>query len=77
MASMTEPRSLKVLPSTGSGHRLCHAHIIPLWGADRDAVRALYTRLTKAVWLYNFYNFLSGRWKALKSLSKLDERIMT
>ncbi len=25
---------------------LCHAHIIPLWDADRDAVRALYTRLT-------------------------------
>jgi hypothetical protein len=44
---------------------------------DRDAVRALYTRLTKTVWLYNFYNFQSGRWKALKSLSKLDERIMT
>ena len=84
MASLTEPRSLKVFPSTGSGHRLCHAHIIPLWDADRDAVRALislqvrgYTRLTKAVWLYNFYNFLSGRWKVLKSLSKLDERVMT
>ena len=26
---------------------LCHAHIIPLWDADRDAVRGLYTRLTK------------------------------
>ena len=25
---------------------LCHAHIIPLWDADRDAVKALYTRLT-------------------------------
>ncbi len=25
---------------------LCHAHIIPLWDADRDAVRALYARLT-------------------------------
>jgi len=25
---------------------LCHAHIIPLWDADRDAVHALYTRLT-------------------------------
>jgi hypothetical protein len=25
---------------------LCHAHMIPLWDADRDAVRALYTRLT-------------------------------
>ena len=25
---------------------LCHAHIIPLWDADRDAVRGLYTRLT-------------------------------
>ena len=32
-----EKRSLKVF--------LCHAHIIPLWDADRDAVRALYTRL--------------------------------
>jgi len=45
---MPEPkRPLKVFPSTGSGHRLCHAHIIPLWDADRDPVRALYTRLTK------------------------------
>ncbi|HRQ22788.1 MAG TPA: toll/interleukin-1 receptor domain-containing protein [Anaerolineales bacterium] len=36
---MTQPkRPLKVF--------LCHAHIIPLWDADRDAVRALYTRLT-------------------------------
>jgi len=26
---------------------LCHAHIIPLWDADRDRVRALYARLTK------------------------------
>ena len=26
---------------------LCHAHIIPLWDADRDPVRALYTRLTQ------------------------------
>jgi hypothetical protein len=26
---------------------LCHAHIIPLWDADRDSVRALYARLTK------------------------------
>jgi len=26
---------------------LCHAHIIPLWDADRDAVRALYACLTK------------------------------
>jgi hypothetical protein len=26
---------------------LCHAHIIPLWDADRDPVRALYSRLTK------------------------------
>jgi len=34
-------RPLKVFPSTGSGHRLCHAHIIPLWDADRDPVRAL------------------------------------
>ena len=25
---------------------LWHAHIIPLWDADRDAVKALYTRLT-------------------------------
>jgi hypothetical protein len=25
---------------------LCHAHIIPLWDADRDPVRALYARLT-------------------------------
>jgi len=25
---------------------LCHSHIIPLWDADRDAVKALYTRLT-------------------------------
>jgi hypothetical protein len=37
---MPEPkRPLKVF--------LCHAHIIPLWGADRDAVRALYARLTQ------------------------------
>ena len=34
----TDKRLLKVF--------LCHAHIIPLWDADRDAVRALYTRLT-------------------------------
>lgn len=26
---------------------LCHAHIILLWDADRDSVRALYTRLTQ------------------------------
>jgi len=26
---------------------LCHAHIIPLWDADRDAVCALYACLTK------------------------------
>ncbi len=41
-------RPLKVFPSTGSGHRLCHAH------ADSATVRALYTRLTKDgvdVWL--------------------------
>ncbi|MHB8776718.1 MAG: hypothetical protein ACYC6R_03010 [Anaerolineales bacterium] len=39
---MPDPkRPLKVFPSTGSGHRLCHAHIIPLWDADRDTVRAL------------------------------------
>jgi hypothetical protein len=25
---------------------LCHAHIIPLWDADRDTVKVLYTRLT-------------------------------
>ena len=36
-----QPRPLKVFPSTGSGHRLCHAH------ADSAPVRALYTRLTK------------------------------
>jgi len=36
-----EKRPLKVFPSTGSGHRLCHAH------ADRDPVRGLYTRLTQ------------------------------
>ena len=24
---------------------LCHAHIIPLWDADHDSVRALYSRL--------------------------------
>lgn len=35
---MTQPkRPLKVF--------LYHAHIIPLWGADWDAVRALYTQL--------------------------------
>ena len=34
----TDKRPLKVF--------LCHAHIIPLWDADRDAVHALYTRLT-------------------------------
>jgi len=47
---MTETkRPLKVFPSIAkhSGHRLCHAHIIPLWDADRDSVRALYARLTK------------------------------
>ena len=33
----TDKRPLKVF--------LCHAHIIPLWDADRDAVRKLYTRL--------------------------------
>ncbi|MDP2778628.1 MAG: hypothetical protein Q8O48_13395 [Anaerolineales bacterium] len=41
---MPDPkRPLKVFPSTGSGHRLCHAH------ADRDPLRALPegTRLTK------------------------------
>ncbi len=27
----------------------CHAHIIPLWDADRDPVRGLYTRLTKDI----------------------------
>jgi len=37
----TEKHPLKVFPSTGSGHRLCHAH------ADRDVVRGLYARLTK------------------------------
>ena len=26
---------------------LCHAHIIPLWDADRDPVRGLYARLTQ------------------------------
>ena len=26
---------------------LYHAHIIPLWDADRDPVRGLYARLTK------------------------------
>ena len=35
-----DKRPLKVFPSTGSGHRLCHAH------ADRNAVRTHYTRLT-------------------------------
>ncbi len=25
---------------------LCHAHVIPLWDADRDSVRALYARMT-------------------------------
>ena len=35
----TDKRSLKVF--------LCHAHIIPLWDADRDPVRGLYARLTK------------------------------
>ena len=37
----TDKRSLKVF--------LCHAHIIPLWDADRDPVRGLPagTRLTK------------------------------
>ena len=41
-------RPLKVFPSTGSGHRLCYAHIISLWDADRDPVRGLPegTRLT-------------------------------
>ena len=42
---------------------LCHAHIIPLWDADRDVVRALYTRLTKDgvdAWL-NKENFSLGR----------------
>lgn len=34
-------RPLKVFPSTGSGHRLCHAHP----DADAEAVRALYARL--------------------------------
>jgi len=28
---------------------LCHAHIIPLWDADRDSVKALYARLTKNI----------------------------
>ena len=47
MPETTDKRPLKVFPSTGSGHRLCH--IIPLRDAhaDRDAVRGLYTRLTK------------------------------
>ena len=36
---ITEKRPLKVF--------LCHAHIIPLWDADRDPVRAHYSRLTK------------------------------
>ena len=37
---MTDPkRPLKVF--------LCHAHIIPLWDADRDAVSGLCARLTK------------------------------
>jgi len=36
-----DKRLLKVFPSTGSGRRLCHAH------ADRDTVRARYSRLTK------------------------------
>jgi len=53
--SAAPKRPLKVFPSTGSpvpaalvqaGHCLCHAHIIPLWDADRDPVHALYTRLT-------------------------------
>ena len=46
MTSVDNKRPLKVFPSTGSGHRLCHAHIIPLWDADRDSVRGLYARLT-------------------------------
>ena len=46
-----EKHQLKVFPSAGSGHRLCHAH------ADRDPVRALHTRLTKDgvdAWLGSF-----------------------
>jgi hypothetical protein len=39
---MTETkRSLKVFPSTGSGHRLCHA------SADKATVHKLYERLTQ------------------------------
>ena len=37
---------------------LRHAHLIPLWGADRDTEKALYTRLAKGsanAWLDNEY----------------------
>jgi hypothetical protein len=43
---MTDKRPLKVF--------LSHAHIIPLWDADREAVRTLYARLKREgvdVWL--------------------------
>jgi hypothetical protein len=39
MPSVDNKRPLKVF--------LCHAHVIPLWDADRDTVRGLYTHLTK------------------------------
>ena len=45
-------RPLKVFPSTGSGQRLCHAHIIPLWNGfsvrvpQGDDIRDLHARLT-------------------------------
>ncbi|MDP1779047.1 MAG: hypothetical protein Q8K73_02110 [Anaerolineales bacterium] len=43
------PRPLKVFPSTGSGHRLCHIMPAGYAHADRDPVRGLPegTRLTK------------------------------
>jgi len=50
----TDKRSLKVF--------LCHAHIIPLWDADRDPVRGLYSRLTKDgvdAWLADKINIAS------------------
>ncbi|MBI3153330.1 MAG: toll/interleukin-1 receptor domain-containing protein [Chloroflexi bacterium] len=42
---MTETRKLRVFPSTGSGHRLCHS------SQDKTIVRELYQRLNAEGWI--------------------------
>jgi len=48
---MTETRKLRVFPSTGSGHRLCHSSTDKPIVPQGDDIRELHQRLNAEGWI--------------------------